>query len=196
MLQRHSTFRGTFLLLTCIISALLSLPPRLLVHAQSFKPNLTTQPGNAFVDGKALYILNGRTMDGLAAQQTFMIDLSVSWNTDDPAYRVLSQGPGGSWLPTAMSADGQKLFTLANGVGHTFDIRSNQWNQIFTYTGAGGISGHDAATDPVTGKIYIPFAYRMPDGTFNTLIVDLKDESRTSDNNNFTLSEQSSYAIT
>jgi len=197
MLQgRQVTRQAALLFLLYITPILVSLSPNLSVHAQSFNPYLTTQAGNAFVDGKALYILNGRTVDGIAAQQAFVIDLSVSWNTSYPAYKVLPQGPGANWFPTAMSADGQKWFALVNGVGHVFDIRTNQWNQVFTNTGAKGISGHAAATDPVSGKIYIPFAYRMPDGTFNMLVVDLEDESQTSDISNFTLPEQTSYAVT
>ncbi|KAK3805904.1 MAG: hypothetical protein J3Q66DRAFT_375643 [Benniella sp.] len=196
MLQRHLPFGQTAVLLVHIISILFSTSPDTSAHAQSFKPRLTSQPGNAFVDGKALYILNGRYSDGFAAQQAFKVDLSVSWNTNSPAYKVLPQGPGANWFPTAMSADGQKWFALVNGVGHVFDIRTNQWNQVFTNAGTKGISGHAAATDPVSGKIYIPFAYRMPDGTFNMLVVDLEDESQTSDTSNFTLAEQASYAVT
>jgi len=196
MLQRPFTLRQVVILAVHIISILFSLLSDLSVHAQSFKPRLTFQPGSAFVDGKALYILNGRYTDGLAAQQAFMIDLSVSWNTDNAAYKVLSQGLGANWFPTSMTADGQTWFALVNGVGHVYDVQSNHWSQVLTNAGAKAISGHAAATDPVTGKIYIPFAYRMPDGTFNMLVVDLKDGSQTNDNNNFSLPEQASYAVT
>jgi len=197
MLQgRQVTRQAALLFLLYITPILVSLSPNLSVHAQSFNPYLTTQAGNAFVDSKALYILNGRTVDGIAAQQAFMIDLSVSWNTSYPAYKVLPQGPGANWFPTAMSADGEKWFSLVDGVGHVYDVQSNYWVQVFNSSIAQGISGRAAATDPATGKVYIPFAYRKPDGTFNMLVVDLKDGSHTSDNKDFTLPEQSSYAVT
>ncbi|KAK3805903.1 MAG: hypothetical protein J3Q66DRAFT_375642 [Benniella sp.] len=196
MLQgRQVTRQAALLFLLYITPILVSLSPNLSAYAQPFKPYLTTQPGNAFVDGKALYILNGRTVDGVAAQQAFMIDLSVSWNTSSPAYKMLSSGPGADRFPTAMSADGQKWFALVDGVGHVYDVQSNYWVQVFNSSVAQGISGHAAATDPETGKVYIPFAYRKPDGTFNMLVVDLKDGSNTSDNKDFTLPEQSSYAV-
>ncbi|KAF9365800.1 hypothetical protein BGX34_008260 [Mortierella sp. NVP85] len=197
MLQgRQVTRQAALLALLYITPILLSLSPNLYVHAQSFKPYLTTQAGSAFVDGKALYILNGRAVDGLAAQQAFMIDLSVYWNTSNPAYKVLSSGLGADRFPTAMSADGQKWFTLVDGVGHVYDVQSNYWGQAFNFSVAQGISGRGAATDPSTGRVYIPFAYRKPDGTFNMLVVDLKDGSSASDHKDFTLPEQSSYAVT
>jgi hypothetical protein len=181
------------LLLLLLIS--LSIP----AHAQNYQPFLTVQSGNAFVEGKALYVLSGGTVDGRVAQQTFTIDLSVPWNTTSPAYKQISLGslaPMANWFPTAMSADGQKWFALAKGEAFVFDIQSSEWSKIFSYPDAGAIAGC-AATDPATGKIFIPFAYKLPDGTQRSmLIVDLKTNSYTSDNSTFPVPSQSTYAAT
>lgn len=142
-----------------------------------------------------MYVLSGGDINGLIANQAFMIDLSVSWNTVSPAYKTLPLGPGSNWFPAAMSADGQTWFVLVNGGAYVFDIRSSQWSLAFEYTDVKGQFGLGAATDPDTGKIFIPFGYKKPDGTFNMLIVDLKSKSYTSDNDDFTLPEKSVYAI-
>ncbi|KAF9365788.1 hypothetical protein BGX34_008248 [Mortierella sp. NVP85] len=95
-----------------------------------------------------------------------------------------------------MSADGQKWFALVRGEAFVFDIQSSKWSKIFSYPDAGAIAGC-AATDPATGKIFIPFAYKSPGGTARSmLIVDLKTNSYTSDNSTFPVPDQSTYSVT
>ncbi|KAK3805916.1 MAG: hypothetical protein J3Q66DRAFT_407467 [Benniella sp.] len=65
----------------------------------------------------------------------------------------------------------------------------------FNYTDANGMVGFGAATDPATGKIFIPFAYKLPSGTWVMLIVDLQNNSYTSDNSTFTVPDQRTYAV-
>ncbi|KAK3805906.1 MAG: hypothetical protein J3Q66DRAFT_359952 [Benniella sp.] len=195
MPQRHPTLRGALLFFTCSLSVLFSLSPHASVHAQSFAPVLTVQPGNAFVEGKALYIASGGTVAGMISSQIFMVDLSVSWNATSPVYKQLPSGPGSNWFPSAMSPDGLKWFVFVAGVGHVFDTQTNQWSQVLNYPD-GKFYGHAAATDPISGKTLIPFGYKNPDGTWSMLVVDLKDNSIASDNRNFTAPNQSTYAAT
>ncbi|KAK3805918.1 MAG: hypothetical protein J3Q66DRAFT_359967 [Benniella sp.] len=194
MQRKYPRLRKSLLAnISCILLfILLNIP----AHAQNYQPFLTVQAGNAFVEGKALYVLSGGTVGGTIAEQAFMIDLSVPWNTSSPAYKRIPLGPLANWFPSAMSADGQKLFALARGEAFVFDIPSSNWSQIFSYPAADEIAGC-AATDPGTGKIFIPFAYKLPSGTSRAMmIVDLKTNSYTSDNSTFPVPNQSIYAAT
>ncbi|KAF9938410.1 hypothetical protein BGZ65_012854 [Modicella reniformis] len=135
------------------------------------------------------------TTQAATAYQTFMIDLSVSWNTSFPAYKALSLGPSQHYSPSAISADGKKWFTLAAGVGHVYDLDTNKWSKIFTNKAMEKLWGRGAATDPTTGLVYIPFAYPNSDGTFSMLKVNLTDGTYTSDNSTQTLPQQNQYAV-
>ncbi|KAK3805908.1 MAG: hypothetical protein J3Q66DRAFT_359953 [Benniella sp.] len=199
MRQRQPILRKALLLFTYTISALFSLSSHLSVHAQTFQPVLTVQSGNSFADGKALYVYSGGTREGTIAQQSFMIDLSVSWNTTSPAYKRLAIGPGSNWIPSAMSADGQKWFVFVNGIGHVYDTVAGIWTQAFQEPGANvsGFFGRAATTDPATGLIYIPYGYLKPDGTWGMMIVDLTNNSYSGGNDmNFSAPDDNSYAVT
>jgi hypothetical protein len=143
-----------------------------------------------------LYISSGVNKEGILARQTFAVDLSVSWNITSPAYTKLPLGPWASWFPTAISADGQKWFALVQGVGYVFGIQSRIWSIVFNYADAYEIDKCGAVTDPETGKIFIPFAYKLPSGIRSMLIVDLQTNSYTSDNSTFPVSNQTTYAVT
>lgn len=194
MPPRRTTLRGAFLLLSYTISALLSLSPQP-SYAQ-YKPELTVQSGNGFLEGRALYILSGGTVAGMISGQCFMVDLSVSWTTAAPVYKTLTVGPGANLFPSSMTADGQKWFVMVKGTGSFYDIASGRWTQFFAYPGASKNYGRAAATDPVTGKIYIPFQYLKPDGSYGMLIVDPKDGSINTDTWDFKGPDQSTYAVT
>lgn len=148
-----------------------------------------------------MYILSGSTDKGYFASQTFMIDLSVSWNRDSPTCRSLPVGPGLNWAPSAMTADGQKWFTLlggdGGGVAHVFDVQTNVWSKAFTFPQYGGLFQRAATTDPTTGLIYVPFSYRTTTETkdYSMLIVDLKNGSYRSDNRTFTLPQMEKFAV-
>ncbi|KAF9365739.1 hypothetical protein BGX34_008604 [Mortierella sp. NVP85] len=130
-----------------------------------------------------------------------MIDLSVSWNTHSPAYKPLSIGPLQSYSPSAISADGDKWFTMVKGVGQVYDIRTDKWTQIFTNTNTNTNStmeqlwGRGAATDPVTGLIHIPFAFPNGNSSYSMLKVNLTDGSIASDNITQMMRTQDQYAV-
>ena len=191
MHRKHSVPWWICFLLSIV---LLSLSPCLPTHVHSFTPVLTVQPGSAFAEGKALYVLSGADANGRLTHQTFMIDLSVSWNTTSPAYKLLPEGPYSNGIPSAMSADGQKWLALVRGEGHVFDIQTNTWTVVFNYTDAHLLNGRGAATDPVTGNVFIPFKNLA--GTQSILIVDLQTNSYQGDNSIYTVPDTYSNAVT
>jgi hypothetical protein len=148
-------------LLAYIICLLFSIPPHLSVHAQ-FQPVLTVESSSAFAEGRGLYVLGGYNAALSLLSQTFMIDLSVPWNTTRPAYKTLPIGPASNWFASALSVDGQKWFALSDGTGQVLDFQSNEWGKFFTYSGV-RVYGLAAASDPETGKVYIPFGYLNQD---------------------------------
>jgi len=199
MRQRQLTLRKALLLFTYTISVLFSLSSHLSVHAQTFQPFLTVQPANAFVDGKALYVLGGGTKEGALTEQTFMIDLSVSWNTTSPAYKKLPNVASSNWIPSAMSADGQKWFVFVNSIGYVYDTVGGLWTRAFQEPGANvaGFFGRAATTDPATGLIYIPYGYLKPDGTWGMMIVDLTNNTYSAGNDmNFVAPDDNTYSVT
>ncbi|KAF9365794.1 hypothetical protein BGX34_008254 [Mortierella sp. NVP85] len=157
---------------------------------------LTVESGNAFIEGRGLYVLSGYVIDGGLIPQTFMIDLSISWNASSPAYKILQTGLNSNWFASAMSTDGQKWFVLLDGTGYVLDFRSNLWRSVLTNPGAKGIYGLGAATHPETGKIYIPFGYLNGNGMRSMMIVDLTDNSYSTDNINTPLSVKNMYTFT
>ncbi|KAF9365792.1 hypothetical protein BGX34_008252 [Mortierella sp. NVP85] len=160
------------------------------------QPQLAIESSSAFVEGQGLYILSGYTTDVRLTDQTIMLDLSVSWSTTGPKYKTLPTGPISNWFASALTADGQKWFALADGTGQVLDLHSNNdWSELFTYSGA-STPGLGAATDPETGKIYIPFGYLMENGLRSMMIVDLKNNSYSTDNVNIPLFITNKYAIT
>ncbi|KAK3805911.1 MAG: hypothetical protein J3Q66DRAFT_359961 [Benniella sp.] len=187
MERKHPAFFRTYLL-AYIISLLLSSYPYLSAHAQ-YQPELTLESGSAFREGRGLYISGGYNATGIV-NQTFMIDLSVSWNTGRPAYKSLPLGPLSNWFASALTADGREWFVYVNGAGNVFDFQSNKWDHVFD-NGSSKVEGYGAATDPETGKIYIPFAWMGS----SMMVVDLKN-GFTTDNINTTLPTQIMYAVT
>ncbi|KAG0237267.1 hypothetical protein B0O80DRAFT_495068 [Mortierella sp. GBAus27b] len=147
-------------------------------------------------DGVALYIQGGETPEGPMSNQTFMIDLSVSWNTSSPAYKPLPLSVVQSGSPSALSVDGSKWMTLYVNLGYTYDTKSSSWSLPLNMTGVSGTYALKAVTDPTTGLIYVPFGFPNPGGNRSTLIMNLENNSFSSDNRTFVLPQQEGYALT
>ncbi|KAG0008756.1 hypothetical protein BGZ80_003084, partial [Entomortierella chlamydospora] len=114
-----------------------------------------------------MYILGGTPMTSpsqTAISQTFIIDLSTSWNTSEPIYKKLPDGPTGSAV-AALSPNNQSLFTLVNKTIYTYDLKSGAWNNVITDANFMSFNGISAVTDPNTGIIYIPNGYTNPAST-------------------------------
>ncbi|KAF9349249.1 hypothetical protein BGX34_001893 [Mortierella sp. NVP85] len=178
-----------------IIPILFSLSILSFVQAQLYQPYLTVQMGTTFVDGKALYVLGGFNYQRLPSSQTFMIDLSVSWNTSSPVYKELKWGTSCLRCPAAMSSDGRRLLVFAYQVGLVYEVQANMWTQFLSYV---DVLGWVAVTDPVTGKVFIPCVVDNTVGQATTgmMIMDSKGYDYRIDNTTSASHSWKSTAIT
>jgi hypothetical protein len=197
MQRKHPVLsRARLPFLAYSICLLLYVSHHLSVHAQ-YQPQLTTESGSSFIEGRGLYILSGYDIQAKPIPQAFMIDLSVSWKTTSPAYKSLPTGPIiALGIASALSADGQKWLALNGTWVNVLDLQSNNsWSRIFQNPGLiRGTYGIRAATDPASGKVYIPYGY---DGILESMmIVDLKDNSYSIENINIFLAPSVMYAFT
>ena len=153
-LSSHTTFSlltFTFFSLFCIFFC-----PSVL--AQKFTPLPAFGTCNVFVEGQGLYLFGGSTEVGDSAQditQAFMLDLSVSWNTSDPVYRRLENGPKVLNGPCAVTNDGENVFLLSGSKSHIYSIQSNSWT-VLDIKDLAVYRGKLAVMDPETGLIYLP----------------------------------------
>ncbi|KAK3809532.1 MAG: hypothetical protein J3Q66DRAFT_373777 [Benniella sp.] len=158
-------------LLTFIFAFITIVSLSLSVNAQSFRPVPAYKACSAFAEGQGLYIIGG--LD--TASQSFMLDLSVSWNVSAPVFKDLSptKGPKVEVGSCAMTNNGGDLFVLTLGTGYIFNVASNSWRP-FSNPNFAINAWALSATDPATGIIY--FSDSGTDWTNNivTVAVDLK----------------------
>ncbi|KAF9201936.1 hypothetical protein BGZ49_007867 [Haplosporangium sp. Z 27] len=134
--------------------------------AQSYQPLATYASSSAYVEGQSMYIVGGIPTALAAATsspsdftlQTFILDLSQSWNASEPIYKPLPNGPTES-LATAISPNGQSLVTLAHETICQLDIKSSKWINNITTVNYFPYMGIAAITDPKGGLIYVPNGY-------------------------------------
>ncbi|KAF9201935.1 hypothetical protein BGZ49_007866 [Haplosporangium sp. Z 27] len=162
MFLRYTAF---FLLL--ISSALIS-------NVQSYQPLVTFAASSTFIEGQAIYILGGVVVANVSPtsvnfiQQSFMIDLSQPWNTSNPVYKQLPNGPEATAYAASLSPNGQDLFTLANGTIYMLDLKSSSWSPILTNPNISRSNGLSAVTDPNAGMVYVPYGYNSIDNLNST----------------------------
>ncbi|KAK3815087.1 MAG: hypothetical protein J3Q66DRAFT_402054 [Benniella sp.] len=122
----------------------------------SLKPTVTKELQRyVSTEGQGLYIFGGVNDLKDPAQRTitqaFMIDLSVSWNTSDPVFKKLPDGPGAMYSPCTVLSDGD-IFLLHFGIEYIYKVKSDSWtllgNNKFPL-----LVGY-AATDPESGRVY------------------------------------------
>ncbi|KAF9916894.1 hypothetical protein BX616_002507 [Lobosporangium transversale] len=162
------------------------------IHAQqqTFQPDVKIGSLNAFVDGRAMYVLGGEsgTAPGQANSQAFSIDLSVSWPTNAPVFTKLPDGPsikgGFHHGASAISSDGRTWFVASSSssggnTGYFYNFRTEEWSEIsnkqISFEGDKAISfvlGSGAATDPSSGMIYVPNGLVDPTGQRSMLQIE------------------------
>ncbi|KAG0224269.1 hypothetical protein BGX31_008126 [Mortierella sp. GBA43] len=137
---------------TLLVACLLNFPS---THAQPFQPTITEVTYYAFKEGQGLYIGGGIPHGAKAPiNQSFMLDLSVSWDIQNPKYTALPNAPAGSRVPSALSYDGKRWMMCVNSTCSACEIGIWEWKPLFTVSGS-SIS-NKGAVDPETGLIYIP----------------------------------------
>ncbi|KAI8361896.1 hypothetical protein B0O80DRAFT_492938 [Mortierella sp. GBAus27b] len=164
--------------IAAIILILSCFPLHLPVHAQPFRPSGAYGTYNNFIENEAFFIGGGLTNAVSAARldQAFTIDLSVSWNTTDPKFDRLSQGPAQDTVPSGISADGNQwlvCYSSATSSGcFAYSMDKKKWDSVFEMPGV-TIMKSSGAVDPATGILYIPNAVWanmlvvQPTNTFN-----------------------------
>ncbi|KAF9363242.1 hypothetical protein BGX34_004590 [Mortierella sp. NVP85] len=142
-------------LFTAIVTFLLGASFSPFAHAQKFQPTPGYQPCSVFIEGQGFYIFGGGTLPILAAvTQAFMIDLSVSWETSDPAYKMLRDGPGAVLATCTLLPNGEDIFILDLGVPYIYTVKSNSWETIL-HNKLPMDRGMVSATDPESKLTYV-----------------------------------------
>ncbi|KAF9356484.1 hypothetical protein BGX34_009915, partial [Mortierella sp. NVP85] len=126
------------------------------VNAQQFRPTPVTTSCNVFVEGRGLYVFGGRTgppRNQRHISQTFMLDLSVSWSTSNPAFKQLPDFLVDAESCT-LSKDGDELFVFSANTGYIYNLESGSMAAMetrpFQFFGK-----TTSLTDQESGLVYI-----------------------------------------
>ncbi|KFH63439.1 hypothetical protein MVEG_10849 [Podila verticillata NRRL 6337] len=125
------------------------------VRAQSFSPASTGESASAFVEGKAFYIQGGSTQQS-TTNQTFSISLRYSWNTSNPIYTKLPEGPYSSQTPSVLLKDGITWFAVSNQTFVTYNITDGNITQRASASMYSKLYGQSAVFDEGLGEIVLP----------------------------------------
>ncbi|KAK3815151.1 MAG: hypothetical protein J3Q66DRAFT_432903 [Benniella sp.] len=156
-LTMRSPFPPPICTLLTLLTFLFNLPFSPSVQAQSFRPIPDSGRCSGFTEGQGLYIVGGHGTIMNFATQTFMLDLSVSWNTSDPVFKKIQGGPMTTEIACTMTNNGEDLFVLSRGTGYIYNVKSDSWdvlqNNMLPYTP--DMQPPMLAADSATGFIYI-----------------------------------------
>ena len=113
------------------------------------------------------------------AAQIFMLDLSVSWNTSDPVFKKIPDGPMVTGMSCTMTNNGEDLFVLSRGTGYVYKVKSDSWSvfQNNKFPDESGDNSPAIAADPATGFIYIPQYGTEWSGEIVVLAVDIRTKT-------------------
>ncbi|KAG0333391.1 hypothetical protein BG005_005179, partial [Podila minutissima] len=163
--RSHSFLTVLFYLLYFLFSSLHD--NTLFANAQSYTPRSTSGSISAFIDGKAMYVQGGTTAVSSTTAQSFVLDLSTSWDLAVPAYKQLPDGINSRLNPGALLNDSTTLFIMNDTNFHYYNVQDGQKTTYSTTFEKGRSimgSGCQAATNPRTGHVYIPGGYYGKDG--------------------------------
>ncbi|KAF9330779.1 hypothetical protein BG006_006289, partial [Podila minutissima] len=147
----------------------------LFANAQTYTPRSTSGSVSAFIDGKALYVHGGTLDDSSTIAQSFALDLSTSWDLTAPAYKQLPDGINNGYNPGALLNDSTTLFIMNDTTFYYYNVRNGQTtgypinlsNRVLMRG-----SALQAATNPGTGRVYIPRGYYGQDNLYALLRFD------------------------
>ncbi|KAF9377923.1 hypothetical protein CPC16_011582 [Podila verticillata] len=125
------------------------------VHAQSFSPISTGDSASVFVEGKAFYIQGGSTQQN-TTNQTFSISLRYSWNTANPMYTKLVEGPYNSQSPNTLLNDGVTWFAISNRTYVNYNISDGKITNRGLASTYSNFFGQSAVFDRSLGEVIIP----------------------------------------
>ncbi|KAG0354215.1 hypothetical protein BC939DRAFT_479645 [Gamsiella multidivaricata] len=143
------------------------------IHAQGYIPSPTYQPASVFIEGQAMWVMGGRTIstDSLVPQM-FSLDLSASWSTTSPSYKHLPDGYAERGIASTLTKDNQNWFLISNQTMYLYNFAASNWATLENDSHITSSNGIGAATDPETGKIYIPNGYFDSAGVRYELVYD------------------------
>jgi len=196
-LKITSVFRLVVAILALSASSVLS------IHAQPYQPSCVSYPIYASLEGRGLYIHGGFRIyeDEGISDETYVIDLSESWNVDNPKYKQLSPRSGGifsarsrgTFSPSGITADGELWTTIYSQEAMQYNTTSNSWYHLFE-THLVNTRGHTGATDHATDMMYIPFGYHNAKRQGIMWRVNLRTGETSSDGRVCPLSQEYAYA--
>ncbi|KAK3806634.1 MAG: hypothetical protein J3Q66DRAFT_421306 [Benniella sp.] len=195
MVRSLSNTKDAPRLLTRVMVFFLAASLILSAHAQSDKLDCVFHPTYTSLEGRGLYIQSGLVADKQAhySNQTFMIDLSKSWNANNPSIKRLADGYLSNYFPSGISSDGKSWYVLKGDQGVLYNTTANTWTEKFRLyiQGAASLTG---ATDQANDMLYIPFAFPNANRRIAMLRINLRNGDTDSDNRPFSLSVQNRYA--
>ncbi|KAF8921681.1 hypothetical protein BGZ58_004029, partial [Dissophora ornata] len=115
---------------------------------------------SVFIEGDKFYIQGGLIQNATGIESTtqfFYIDLSSSWQTSSPAFKIINStgGPITSSSPVTLNKDNTSMIIFASSSIYTYSFQTTLWSSFNASSFlANRFSG--AATDPHTGYIYFP----------------------------------------
>ncbi|CAO3566136.1 unnamed protein product [Mortierella alpina] len=160
--KNHVNYGTLLLALLCI---------RLLSQtASAYVPLVVAGMASTFIEGQLMLIHGGTTTLGRERpiQQTFVLNLRTTWNTSQPDITHLYDAFADYNFASALSSDFKTWFMLSNSTIHKFDLASAGWSDFAPSQYLSNKSGLRAATDSVTGMVYVPNGF-FANGSYSML---------------------------
>ncbi|KAF9922415.1 hypothetical protein FBU30_007451 [Linnemannia zychae] len=97
--------------------------------------------------------------------QMAVLDLSVPWSSDKPAWKKLAQGPKQMGFSAAMNANGTKLiaFRANTTFAQIYDVATNTWTASSVQVPQPNQLGIDAVLNPLSDTVFLAGGYEGND---------------------------------
>ncbi|KAF9272199.1 hypothetical protein BGZ74_005379, partial [Mortierella antarctica] len=142
----------------------------LFANAQTYTPRSTYGSVSDFIDGKAMYVHGGRIDMYQTTAQSFVLDLSTSWDLATPAYKRLPDGLNSGSRPDALLNDSTTLFIMNDTSFYYYNVRNGQLTSYpANLNNRQRMFTRKAVANPGTGRVYIPSGYYGPDDLYALL---------------------------
>jgi hypothetical protein len=122
-----------------------------------------------------------------------MIDLSESWNINNPKYKQLSPGRNTNYAPGGITSDGELWTVIVNDNAMQYNTTSDSWNVLYE-ANSYETYGQTGAIDHATDTMYIPFGYFNARGEREMLRMNLRNGQTASDRRPYPIGDLEEYA--
>ncbi|KAG0380016.1 hypothetical protein BGX24_010615 [Mortierella sp. AD032] len=115
---------------------------------------------SVFIEDRGLFVHGGQYTKGtqsVATSMTFSLDLSTPWETNQPKYTLMTmEGPTDYKLTSVLFTDNNGWLMVSNATGSNLRLDNLVWSEVsFGANIMNKDRGLAAATDPITGSMYI-----------------------------------------